>query len=47
MSDDETPGIAMLVALAIGMIGVAWVLWRLVLLVLLWLFAIASVLVQA
>ena len=47
MSDgDGTPGIAMLVALVIGMVGVAWILIRLILLVLTWLFAPASVLVQ-
>ena len=46
MSDDGTPGIAMLVALAVGMVGVAWAFVRLVLLALTWLFAVASVLVQ-
>ena len=46
MSDDGTPGIAMLVALVIGMVGAAWILIRIILLVLTWLFAVASVLVQ-
>ena len=46
MSDHGTPGIAMLVALVIGMVGVAWILLRLIPLVLTWPFAMASVLAQ-
>ena len=45
--DDGTPGIAILVALLIGMAAVGWICLRLVLLALTWLFAVASVLVQA
>ena len=47
MSDDDgTTGIALLVALMIGMVGVGWIVLRVVLLALSWFFAVAAVLVQ-
>lgn len=46
MSDDGTPGIAILVALVIGMVTVGWICLRLSLLALTWLFAVTSALMQ-